>query len=255
MPAHAVSDSVLIEQLLTLHNVTKILNVPASTLRYWDKQGLVRFERHWQNDYRQISAETLLRLLDVIALREMNVPIEQIKQSEQMSDAERLALFARTKNELTDEIRRLRQTIAKLDYRTQTLTRLMQLKQQAPTVRQRQFEAIYHVDLRDMDDVQNHLAPQQGIEIFSFDDNDDWRVGMFLPSKVKQLLRERDPQPRNYLNGLLWFAADGGCNCDEILAYAQRHGYRPGKVICQRLSSDYHAGKLCTYYECWLELD
>ncbi|WP_133544172.1 MerR family transcriptional regulator [Mesocricetibacter intestinalis] len=45
--------------LFKLDQVAKLLNIPTSTLRYWDKQGLIRFERNRQNQYRQISLHNL----------------------------------------------------------------------------------------------------------------------------------------------------------------------------------------------------
>lgn len=33
------------DKITTISDVSKALGIPASTLRYWDKQGLLRFER------------------------------------------------------------------------------------------------------------------------------------------------------------------------------------------------------------------
>ncbi len=46
--------------------IASLLGVPASTLRYWDTEGLVRFERSDENQYRVPTVDTILDICDVM---------------------------------------------------------------------------------------------------------------------------------------------------------------------------------------------
>ncbi|MDD0824752.1 MerR family transcriptional regulator [Mannheimia sp. AT1] len=117
---------------LSLKAVSNILDIPTSTLRYWDKEGLVAFNRNWQNDYRQVSVNTLLELLDVLDYREMDVPIGKIKQIPQMTTNDLSQLLAENRAVLQGKIAKLEQTLAKIDLKEQALARLKELEQTEP---------------------------------------------------------------------------------------------------------------------------
>ena len=107
---------------LSLKAVSNILDIPASTLRYWDKEGLVAFERNWQNYYRQVSVNTLLELLDVLDYREMDMPIGKIKQIPQMTTNDLSQLLAENRAVLQGKIAKLEQTLAKIALKEQALS-------------------------------------------------------------------------------------------------------------------------------------
>ncbi|NTQ99747.1 MerR family DNA-binding transcriptional regulator, partial [Enterococcus faecium] len=40
------------KKMYTIGQVSELFDLPKSTIRYWDKQGLIRSSRQEENDYR-----------------------------------------------------------------------------------------------------------------------------------------------------------------------------------------------------------
>lgn len=255
MKTEKTADMHWLEGGLSLKAVSKILNIPASTLRYWDKEGLVAFERNWQNDYRQVSVNTLLDLLDVLDYREMDVPIGKIKQIPQMTTGDLSQLLAENRAVLQGKIAKLEQTLAKIDLKEQALQRLKALEQTEPTLIYRQMPPVYRVDLQDTDEVKKYLVPFQSADLLHADNPDHWQAGMWTENRSGEVLRTADRQPMPYLNGLLRFGRDGRDNSARFISLAYKMGYRPQYIVVQYLAAAHHPEYgLCDYHECWVEL-
>lgn len=55
-------------QLLSIHDVSRETGIPATTIRYWDKVGLISAER-MDNNYRVFTAEQVQRILAIYTLK------------------------------------------------------------------------------------------------------------------------------------------------------------------------------------------
>src|SRR5690625_3412814 len=62
----------------TIGEVSKILNIPIDTLRYYDKIGLVHPHKRGENNYRYYDLEQFDLLSTIRMLRAMDVPIKQV---------------------------------------------------------------------------------------------------------------------------------------------------------------------------------
>ena len=62
-----------------IKEVSELFHLPASALRYWDDEGLIRFERSKDNHYRCPTSQTMLDICDVIFYRSLSLSIKEIK--------------------------------------------------------------------------------------------------------------------------------------------------------------------------------
>lgn len=98
-------------------------NLPASTIRYYDKQGLLPFVQRSESGYR-IFSENDIGLLNMIeCLKKTEMPIKEIKQFTlwlQQGDAsleERYQMFLDRKKAVQQQIAQLQQTLEVIDYK------------------------------------------------------------------------------------------------------------------------------------------
>ncbi|HCT5592277.1 TPA: MerR family transcriptional regulator, partial [Enterococcus faecalis] len=49
------------EKNYTIKDVSELLNIPKSTIRYWDEQGLISTTRNEENGYRTFDLEDLFK--------------------------------------------------------------------------------------------------------------------------------------------------------------------------------------------------
>ena len=47
------------KQINRIKEVSELFHIPSSALRYWDDEGLVRFERTADNNYRRPTSQTI----------------------------------------------------------------------------------------------------------------------------------------------------------------------------------------------------
>lgn len=105
-----------------IQEVSKLMNLPKATIRYWDSRGLIATERNEQNDYREFSLQATLNLGNVSFLRSIGMPIKEVKEilRADISRQEEMLLdtrqsIAKKKRELEQQEIRIRKQIHALE--------------------------------------------------------------------------------------------------------------------------------------------
>ncbi len=65
---------------LTVHELAKLANVSVRTLHYYDEIGLFKPAEVRLNGYRYYGEQEMLKLQQILFFRELDFPLEQIKQ-------------------------------------------------------------------------------------------------------------------------------------------------------------------------------
>ena len=66
--------------MYSIKEIADILGLPASTIRYYDKQGLLPFVERSDSGYRRFSESDLELLKMIECLKKTNMPIKEIRQ-------------------------------------------------------------------------------------------------------------------------------------------------------------------------------
>ena len=61
-------------------SVADMFGVRASALRFWEKQGLIRFERNEENNYRTPTLSTIEDIWEILFLKSIALSSEQIRR-------------------------------------------------------------------------------------------------------------------------------------------------------------------------------
>lgn len=107
----------------TIGEMGKIMGVPTSTLRYYDKEGLLPFVERSSGGMRVFSGEDLEWLYIIDCLKKTGMPLKDIKayidwatQGDGTID-QRLDLLRKRRENVEEQIRQLNGTLALLDYK------------------------------------------------------------------------------------------------------------------------------------------
>lgn len=243
------------EKLATINEVSQALGIPASTLRYWDKQGLLRFERNHENNYRQFSFQTMLDICDIMLLRDLEVPLNTLKKREEMTLEALSDLFANMKDNLAQTILHLQSVIEKITIREQTLAKLVQLKQQKPTIKKHQLAPIHSFDFTDAKLIKMYLEdPTRSADILYMDGKDHYVCGLFADIDSSQLLRAADQAEKLYLYGLTWRSQTQEPNIEALFKEAALTRADIKEIIFQYIFSAQEQGEYRDYFETWIAL-
>jgi len=92
-------------QIQTISTASKNLGVSSRTLRYYEQIGLVKSSRMEDYAYRVYDEEAIRRLRQIILLRKLRVPVKQIREIFDNSDAMSvIEIFERNINELDEQM-------------------------------------------------------------------------------------------------------------------------------------------------------
>ena len=107
----------------TVGEMAKILGVPASTLRYYDQEGLLPFVERSKGGVRMFTEADYTALMVIGCLKQSGLSIKEIKAFIQMAEQgdssleERLALFRHRKEAVEKQMQELRETLSLLEYK------------------------------------------------------------------------------------------------------------------------------------------
>lgn len=238
--------------------VARLFGVAPSALRYWDRIGLVRFERDEQNNYRRPCVQTMLDISNVLLFRRLSIPLRDIRSLSDM-DASRLdALLVENEQKLSAQIHELENAIEHIRAMRGAIARLDHLRTSAITLISDQLPAIRLFSFEDEASVQTYVydVHESGIVI---PQGGSPSYGIFCPSDLgprSDTLRQRDGAPRNYLYGLLRVLSDDPSqnSAADFTSAAQAMGYPAGPLYGRFIVSAHEKGALYDYYEAWLEI-
>ena len=109
--------------MYTVGEMAKILGVPASTLRYYDKEGMLPFVERTSGGIRMFKEQDYEWLKIIECMKKAGMPIKDIKNYIELAlegDAtihERLELFKRQKLVLEKQMRSMQHTLEVLEYK------------------------------------------------------------------------------------------------------------------------------------------
>ena len=106
-----------------MKEVCRMLNLSASTIRYYDKEGLLPFVTRTEGGYRQFSDDDVGLLRIIECLKRTGMPIRDIRQFTvwvQQGDAslrERYEMFLERKRSVQDQMTQLQKTMEIIEYK------------------------------------------------------------------------------------------------------------------------------------------
>lgn len=109
--------------MYTIKQTSEIMNLPASTIRYYDKLGLLPFVRRSETGYRLFSEEDLGLLRVIECLKQTGMPVKEIKQFTfwlQQGDAtlqQRYEMFLERRKAVQAQMEQLKKTLEVIDYK------------------------------------------------------------------------------------------------------------------------------------------
>lgn len=110
--------------LYTVGEMAKVLGIPASTLRYYDKEGLLPFVERSSGGIRMFTEKDYEWLKVIECLKESGLSIKDIKsfivmakRGDESSLTERLTLFQSRRNAVKKQLKKMQETLELLEFK------------------------------------------------------------------------------------------------------------------------------------------
>lgn len=92
---------------LKINDISKLFQIPASALRYYEKEGLCHFQRS-ENNYRWADIRTIRNLCDISFYRKLSCSVDQIAKLSHMSRQQIVSLLMESKIKVEKQIVQLK---------------------------------------------------------------------------------------------------------------------------------------------------
>lgn len=91
------------KRLYSIGEVSELLDIPRSTIRYWDAEGLIHAAREEENGYRLFDIDAIFQVYDINFYRKLDIPMKQMKNLYSKSLNEMYDILAETEQRLDHE--------------------------------------------------------------------------------------------------------------------------------------------------------
>lgn len=238
-------------------DVARIFGIPASTLRFWEKQGLVKFPRDERGGgYRKFSFLSLVDVADVVFARDVGMPISEVKTFREKDPQQLGDLLDDLEDETMHKIAELGCVMEEIHKRRRPIKEWQMLTLQPIHRVRAKLPAIYVFDFADESMVREYLHDSsQAIDIIPSEDPASYKYGRFMEQSDWPQLRGADSVEKTYLHGCMWMNPKRETNVREFWDEAERLGLRYGNAISRFLfSADKEGQGYCYFFETWLEV-
>lgn len=224
---------------LSIGEISDLLGIPKSTLRYWESQGLIEKQRDDTNNYRQYSSSSLFTISDLAHFRCLRMSLQDMKKLPYLSpEALETSLDSldRDLDNKLSELKMAKDYIIKKKEHIKEYQKLIvnQYQKEYP-----EYSQIYQFSFDDTNAWATYIRDQgQSILIYNPDES-NVETGLVIPTHDNHpKLWEKDDSC-HYLSFLLKVAYSNPTAEDfrPHLNHLQEQGYQVTKILARYLFS------------------
>lgn len=98
----------------SIGQISELIGIPKSTLRYWDSEGLIKLSRNNANNYREYSLSVLYDIGDIAFFRSLHMTIQELKDLYSFDREQLTNLLTEKEQQIEQEIQQLSSTLQKI---------------------------------------------------------------------------------------------------------------------------------------------
>lgn len=250
------------EGYMTIGELSDILGIEKSTLRYWDQSGLIDLKRNNENNYREYSKNAVIEISDIAFYRSINIPIKKLKTINAMTSDEIDTTLAEVESSISREIEELVAKRSAVQRRRNYIKEYYELLAHPYQKKEPDMEYVVQFDFHNK-------------EIWSQCLYDPYRYGICYDHQTGRLISSYTVDSREELGNeermVLW-KKDSDKNREYVccvvglasnsyhdnslskhIAYLEEQGYQIGSIVGRYLFTGFDTKKY-DYHKIWFEI-
>lgn len=245
------------KEKLNIGLISKSLNIPCSTLRYWENENLIRLERNKDNDYREYSISTIFDILDIAFYRSLNIPIKELKTLSNKSILEMEELLINNKNDLKEKIKELQETIKKIEYRLKQIETYEYLKNDPYDIVNeiKDINKVASFDLNNINILKEYILAPEKFILYVNREKNIYKYGIVKENiNHEEVLWQKEKKNKKYIRFLIReHSFNLTNNIDYHIEKIKNKGYETGEIIAKYLLTTYD-NEQYDYYDSFIEI-
>ncbi|MFA9466579.1 MAG: MerR family DNA-binding transcriptional regulator [Velocimicrobium sp.] len=239
------------KQPLSIGEISKLLDIPKSTLRYWDSEELISLSRNDTNNYREYSLHTLISLSDLVYYRSLNMPLKELKRLKEVTPSELENSLKALDHKLEEQIEQLLKSKEELKKREENIKCYMALVSNPYQEDTIDFDKVYSFAYHNAKAWALCISDQYSNILYYDRTSDEPEIGMTqCYSKESKLLWEAEEISNRYVTFPLAVEYSNPQGADFLphLEKLQCMGHRTGKIFGRYLFSAF-TDRHCDFYK------
>lgn len=244
------------DKKIRIKEMSKLFQVPVSTLHYWEKEGLLQVQRS-ENEYREYSKRNLFDIWELSLYRKMQVPIEKLKKMNRMNIDKLENILSDTEEQLEAKIKEQTNNLKKLKEYRYNVAVWKRLESEKYLVEQPDLEALYEDPFDDESMKKTIMNPMDCCLYIPKGKN--YQPIMCLPSKKNRentIWKKEEHKNKKYIVIGIKTEIGNTMNNDitERIKELQQVGYKTGDIVARFLFSAWDDRRY-DYHKAWIEVN
>lgn len=245
----------IMDQYLTIGEVSRLLGIPESTLRYWQEKGIFQIPKGC-NNYRMYTIEDLIRIAEIAFYRGMGIPVKEMENFGSFSLKDYEKILKSVRNTLEETLLRYHTMYEAAALKSEHLKSIRALRATGYIYAKVPFHTLIRFEYRNRDNLIRYTRnPSLYVRYMDSEDLEHDIRGIIVekPEEQDTLLWQKKDD-KNYAVFLIEENASDhySNNIPKQLALIQRK-HRTGHLLANFLMSEAVDGKridyLCGYAE------
>lgn len=138
------------ESYLSIGEVSKFLDIPESTLRFWQEKGIFTVSQG-QNNYRNYTVKDMISIAEIAFYRNIGIPVKEMKEFSRLSLSDYDKILGSVGKELEEKLNMFEMMLESVRLKSQHIKDIEQLKNVDYLYGEVPFEQIVTFDYRERD--------------------------------------------------------------------------------------------------------
>lgn len=242
--------------------MAKLFGLNASTLRFWESEGLLQAQRNRNNNYRDYDYQSLLDISDLVLMKNMGMSLESMRESPHMGLAEIGALYENRSDAIAVQIARLEEVLRKVDATRELMREFNEIYQKREIIPSEPdvLQVIPHKSIDDLVVWSKYFSGEyQFGMVFLPDGGGLTEIWGWVPSarvETDDSIWEYKPGERSFSLCAMRINVEDRQqnNIDEIRATFSSLGRDTGMIVARFVCTACEDGVRNDYYKAWIEL-
>lgn len=245
----------------SIKEISRLLNIPKATIRYWDSEGLISPERNQQNEYREFSMAVAMELSNISFYRNIDIPVKELKRMLNSDISVQEKLLEDAQMQLENEMEELKRQAERIQRQKYALAEIQRLKRCGMMAAQPGFTRVAAFSYQKEEHWQR-ITENPGDFVLVFENKSDVEYQYGIGYRADEQPSEGESVIWTMGNALIYEGLLITDNRDEaknnlsvLREQLAKKGYLTGKVVAQYLTSGVRGtNELLDYYKTWIEL-